>query len=148
VGPTHRPVGDLQLGRMSIPSAIGRTGSPRWTPRLRRPEPSRCPEESGIARVKVLALAREAERGRVIWVEPSARVGGLLVDILGPSSELLHVLILPDFERVDAIGSDWELQDPHLREQLIDCDEDTSGGARRDAAGGRTLGVRASLLSC
>jgi hypothetical protein len=28
-----------------------------------------------------------------------------------------------------------ELQDPHLRGQLIDCDEDASGGARRDAAG-------------
>jgi hypothetical protein len=40
-----------------------------------------------------------------VGVEPSARVGGLLVDILGPSAELLHVLMLPDFERVDAIGS-------------------------------------------
>jgi hypothetical protein len=37
-------------------------------------------------------------------VAPSARVGGLLVDILGASAELLHVLMLPDFERVDAIG--------------------------------------------
>jgi hypothetical protein len=38
-------------------------------------------------------------------VEPSARVGGLLVYSLGASAELLHVLMLPDFERVDAIGS-------------------------------------------
>jgi hypothetical protein len=37
-------------------------------------------------------------------VEASARVGGLLVDILGASAELLHVLMLSDFERVDAIG--------------------------------------------
>jgi hypothetical protein len=37
-------------------------------------------------------------------VEPSARVGGLLVDILGASAELPRVLMLPDFERVDAIG--------------------------------------------
>jgi hypothetical protein len=37
-------------------------------------------------------------------VEPSARVGGLLVDILGAIAELLHVLMLPDFEWVDAIG--------------------------------------------
>jgi hypothetical protein len=40
----------------------------------------------------------------------------------------------------------WELQGPHLRGQLIDCGEDDSGGARRDAARDRPLGVRASLL--
>ena len=56
----------------------------------------------------MLALARDVEGERV--VEPSARVGGLLVDILGPSTELLHVPVLPDFERVDAIGSYLELQ--------------------------------------
>jgi hypothetical protein len=40
----------------------------------------------------------------------------------------------------------WELQDPHLRGQLIDCGEDASGGVVGDAAGDRPLGVRASLL--
>ena len=40
-----------------------------------------------------------------VGVEPSAKLGGLLMDILGPSVELLHVPMLPDFERVDAIGS-------------------------------------------
>jgi len=31
----------------------------------------------------------------------------ILVDALGPSTELLHVLLLPDFDRVDRIGSYW-----------------------------------------
>jgi hypothetical protein len=40
----------------------------------------------------------------------------------------------------------WELQDPHLRGELIDCGEDASGGARRGCCGRPTLGVRALLL--
>ena len=53
-------------------------------------------------------LARVTEGGRVIGVEPSTTVGGLLVDVLGPAprAELLHVLILPDFERAK-IGEFW-----------------------------------------
>jgi hypothetical protein len=48
-------------------------------------------------------------------------------DALGPAprAELLHVLILPDFERADAIGSYWG--NPKTRtfaELLIDCEED------------------------
>jgi hypothetical protein len=48
-------------------------------------------------------------------------------DALGPAprAELLHVLMLPDFERVDAIGSYWG--NPATRtfgELLIDCEED------------------------
>jgi hypothetical protein len=38
------------------------------------------PEESRIARVAVLALARVAGGGRVIGVEPHTTVGGLLID--------------------------------------------------------------------
>jgi len=40
-------------------------------------------------------------------------------------AELLHVLMLPDFERADAIGSYWD--NPKTRsfgELLIDCQED------------------------
>jgi hypothetical protein len=40
--------------------------------------------------------------------------------------ELLHVLMLPDFDRADAIGSYWG-NDPKTRafgECLIDCEED------------------------
>ena len=49
------------------------------------------------------------------------------LDALGPAprAELLHVLMLPDFERADAIGSYWG--DPKTRtfaELLIDCEED------------------------
>ena len=42
-----------------------------------------------------------------------------------PGAELLHVLMLPDFERADAIGSYWG--NPKTRafaELLIDCEED------------------------
>ena len=48
-------------------------------------------------------------------------------DALGPAprAELLHVLTLPDFERVGAIQSYWG--NPKTRtfgELLIDCEED------------------------
>ena len=49
------------------------------------------------------------------------------LDALGPAprAELLHVLMLPDFERADVIGSCWG--NPKTRvfaELVIDCDED------------------------
>jgi hypothetical protein len=49
------------------------------------------------------------------------------VDALGPAprAELLHVLMLPDFERADRIGEFWG--NPKTRtfaELLIDCEED------------------------
>jgi hypothetical protein len=49
------------------------------------------------------------------------------LDALGPASraELLHVLMLPDFERADRIGEFWGIRrrapSPRL---LIDCEED------------------------
>jgi hypothetical protein len=51
------------------------------------------------------------------------------LDALGPAprAELLHVLMLPDFERADAIGSYWG--NPATRtfaDLLIDCEEDRS----------------------
>jgi hypothetical protein len=49
------------------------------------------------------------------------------LDALGPAprAELLHVHMLPDFERVDRIGEFWG--NPKTRtfaELLIDCEED------------------------
>jgi hypothetical protein len=49
------------------------------------------------------------------------------LDALGPAprAELLHVLMLPDFERTDRIGEFWA--SPETRtfgELLIDCEED------------------------
>ena len=49
------------------------------------------------------------------------------LDALGPAprAELLHVLMLPGFDRPDAIGSYW--RNPKTRafgELLIDCEED------------------------
>jgi hypothetical protein len=74
----------------------------------------------------VLALVRVVDGGRVVGVEPSTTVGGLLVDVLGPAAraELLHVLMLPDFDRADRIGEFWG--HPETRafgELLIDLEE-------------------------
>ena len=51
----------------------------------------------------------------------------LRLNALGPAprAELLHVLMLPDFERADRIGEFWG--NPKTRtfaELLIDCEED------------------------
>ena len=50
------------------------------------------------------------------------------LDALGPAprAELLHVLMLPDFERADRIGELWgEPEDSDVRRApLIDCEED------------------------
>ena len=61
------------------------------------------------------------------------------LDALGsaPRAELLHVLMLPDFDRVDRIGSSWG--NPATRtfvELLIDREEDRTptSGACRDAS--------------
>jgi hypothetical protein len=75
----------------------------------------------------VLALARVVEAGRVIGVEPNPTIGGLLVDALGPAprAELLHVLMLPDFERADRIGEFWGYPESRaFAELLIDREED------------------------
>ena len=49
------------------------------------------------------------------------------LDALGPAprAELLHVLMLPDFERADRIGEYWGYpQSRTFAELLIDCEED------------------------
>ena len=49
------------------------------------------------------------------------------LDALGPAprAELLHVLMLPDFDRVDRIGSHWGNRATRaFAELLIDCEDD------------------------
>jgi hypothetical protein len=49
------------------------------------------------------------------------------LDALGfsPRAELLHVLMLPDFERADQIGEFWGYPESRaFAELLIDCEED------------------------
>ena len=49
------------------------------------------------------------------------------LDALGaaPRAELLHVLMLPDFERPDRIGEFWGYSESRaFAELLIDCEED------------------------
>jgi hypothetical protein len=67
------------------------------------------------------------------------------LDALGPAprTELLHVLMLPDFERADRIGEFWG--NPKTRtfaELLIDCEKDRTlravlVGMLREAERGR-----------
>ena len=48
------------------------------------------------------------------------------MEALGPAprAELLHVLMLPDFERADRIGEFWSYpQSRAFAELLIDCEE-------------------------
>jgi hypothetical protein len=64
------------------------------------------------------------------------------LDALGPAprAELLHVLMLPDFERADRIGEFWGLLgESRLRRtpDRLRGGSDPSGGAGRHAAGGR-----------
>ena len=49
------------------------------------------------------------------------------LDALGPAprAELLHVLMLPDFERADRNGEFWDYPESRtFAELLIDCEED------------------------
>jgi hypothetical protein len=48
------------------------------------------------------------------------------LDALGPAprAELLHVLMLPDFERADRIGEFWGYPSRAFAGLLIDCEED------------------------
>jgi hypothetical protein len=49
------------------------------------------------------------------------------LDALGPAprAELLHVLMLPDFDRSERIGEFWSYpQSRTFAELLIDCEED------------------------
>ena len=53
------------------------------------------------------------------------------LDALGPAprAELLHVLLLPDFERADRIGEFWSYPESRsFAELLIDCEEDRTLG--------------------
>jgi hypothetical protein len=44
---------------------------------------------------------------------------------LAPRAELLHVLMLPDFDRADRIGEFWGYPESRaFAELLIDCEED------------------------
>jgi hypothetical protein len=77
------------------------------------------------------------------------------LEALGPAprAELLHVLMLPDFDRADRIGSYWG--NPKTRtfaELLIDCEEDrVLRAVHRGDAAGRTMVMRArqqQVLTC
>jgi hypothetical protein len=52
------------------------------------------------------------------------------LDAIGPtpSAELLHVLMLPDFERTDRIGEFWSYPESRTFAELLnDCEENRIG---------------------
>ena len=64
---------------------------------------------------------------RLVDLEQLERVLRERLDALGPAprAELLHVLMLPDFERADRIGEFWGYPESRaFAELLIDCEED------------------------
>jgi hypothetical protein len=72
------------------------------------------------------------------------------LDALGPAprAELLHVLMLPDFERADRIGEFWSYQESRaFTDLLIDCEEDRTlravMGMLRETDRGRQLPILA-----
>ena len=72
------------------------------------------------------------------------------LDALGPAprAELLHVLMLPDFDRADRIGEFWG--NPKTRtfaELLIDCEEDRTSGRCSSACCGRVTGTPRGVMS-
>jgi hypothetical protein len=59
------------------------------------------------------------------------------LEALRRRAELLHVLMVPDFDRADQIGEFWGYpQSRAFAELLIDCEggPDLAGSARRDSA--------------
>jgi hypothetical protein len=74
----------------------------------------------------VLSAKSPTGEGRVRPDELERRLQARL-DALGPAprTELLHVLMLPDFERADRIGEFWGYPESRtFAELLIDCEED------------------------
>jgi hypothetical protein len=67
------------------------------------------------------------------------------LDALGPAprAELLHVLMLPDFERADRIGEFWSYPESRtFAELLIDCEEDRTLRAKARGELGAAWGGR------
>src|SRR5215207_2221282 len=68
----------------------------------------------------------------VVDLEQLERVLRERLDALGPvpRAELLHVLMLPDFDRADRIGEFWGHPESRpFAELLIDCEEDRTFGS-------------------
>ena len=67
----------------------------------------------------------------LVDLEHAERVLRGRLDALGPAprAELLHVLMLPDFERADRIGEFWGYPESRtFAEFLIECEEDQTSG--------------------
>jgi hypothetical protein len=97
----------------NLPAAFaGATFHPPVAPACAVPNLQDGPEESRIARVTVLALARVAKGGRVIGVEPNTTVGGLLVDVLDTRTDRPSANTSLDLRPLDLDGSPRDTEEP------------------------------------
>jgi hypothetical protein len=85
-----------------------------------------------------MPTSRLARRGADLSVTPTDTLARMRLDELdrrlrerldalgpAPRAELLHVLMLPDFERTDRIGEFWGYPESRVfAELLIDCEKD------------------------
>ena len=102
-------------------------------PRTRAPAPQPTGAEEADEERRHLTPWPEARKRGSLPISKPSRILGCrreYLDALGPAprAELLHVLMLPDLERVERIGEFWSYpQSRTFAELLITCEEDRSG---------------------
>ena len=92
--------------------------------------------------VRTLSRPRACPSGRETRQELERRLPRSNLDALGPAprAELLHVLMLPDFDRADRIGEFWSYPESRaFAELLIDCAGDRRCGLYSSGCCGKLI---------
>jgi hypothetical protein len=126
--------GSRRLHLRRIPRALhrdhARSRGRRWLgPETPRPPPRKPPppEELERALSTFLPLLTDREKEVLTLLRQGSNATQTASVLAGRASrtELLHVLMLPDFERADRIGEFWGYPESRaFAELLIDCEED------------------------